>query len=161
MDGRIKIFGFRSGVAYKMIPAILYYAFMAFYIFTGIYGELKFFQFEAVDYVLFVFKYVFFILLFYSPLIFLSDFNYRDRLPLFKKRRAGLSFLGIILISLFCASMISVDLMCMSDTWKKSRDDYNEKLETESRQKQKKMETITTPAGEKVTFDIQKNKVFI
>ncbi|MFR4319021.1 MAG: hypothetical protein ACLT2Z_06260 [Eubacterium sp.] len=40
----IKIFGFRTGAAYKMIPAILYYAFMAFYIVTGIYGELKYYS---------------------------------------------------------------------------------------------------------------------
>ena len=161
MGGRIKIFGFRSGAAYKMIPAILYYAFMAFYIFTGIYGELKFYKFEAMDYVLLIFRYSFFILLFYSPLIFLSDFSYRDRLPLFKKRKAGYTLMGLILIWMFCYFMTSVDLMCMSDTWKKSRDDYSRKLQIEREKNLKEKESFTASDGEKVTYDIQINKVFI
>ena len=33
----VKLFGFRSGAVYKMVPAILYYAFMIFYIGTGIF----------------------------------------------------------------------------------------------------------------------------
>ena len=34
-SGSVKLFGFRSGAVYKMVPAILYYAFMIFYIGTG------------------------------------------------------------------------------------------------------------------------------
>nr|WP_302628430.1 hypothetical protein [uncultured Eubacterium sp.] len=161
MEGRIKIFGFRTGAAYKMIPAILYYAFMAFYIVTGIYGELKYYSFETMDYVLMVFKYVFFIILFFSPLIFLSDFKYRDKLPLFKKRQLGSTIIGLLLVWMFCYFMTSVDLMCMSDTWKKSRDSYNEKLRIEREKKLKEMETTTIGESEKVTYDITNNKVII
>ena len=45
-NGSVKLFGFRSGAVYKMVPAILYYAFMIFYIGTGIYGELSYYKFE-------------------------------------------------------------------------------------------------------------------
>ena len=31
-NGSVKLFGFRSGAVYKMVPAILYYAFIIFYI---------------------------------------------------------------------------------------------------------------------------------
>ncbi|MFR4319022.1 MAG: hypothetical protein ACLT2Z_06265 [Eubacterium sp.] len=57
--------------------------------------------------------------------------------------------------------MTSVDLMCMSDTWKKSRDSYNEKLRIEREKKLKEMETTTIGESEKVTYDITNNKVII
>lgn len=88
-ESRIKLFGFRSGLAYKMIPAILYYAFALFYIGVGIYGEIQYFKFEPIDIVLMIFKYIFWIILFFSPAIFLSDFKYRESLPFFKKRNAA------------------------------------------------------------------------
>ena len=58
-NGSVKLFGFRSGAVYKMVPAILYYAFMIFYIGTGIYGELSYYKFEPMDYVITVLKYIF------------------------------------------------------------------------------------------------------
>lgn len=127
-DDRIKLFGFRSGVSYKMILAILYYGFITFYIITGIYGEIKYYTFEPMDVVLFVIKYIFFFILFFSPAIFLSDFKYRDSIPLFKRRTAGASITGLIIIWMFCYLMVNINIYCMSDTWKKSRDDYNRYL---------------------------------
>ena len=88
-NGSVKLFGFRSGAVYKMVPAI-------FYIGTGIYGELSYYKFEPMDYVITVLKYIFFIVWFFSPAIFLSNFKYRDSLPLFKKHDAGSSIIGII-----------------------------------------------------------------
>lgn len=127
-DGRIKLFGFRSGLSYKMIPAILYYAFVAFYIATGVYGEVKYYRFEPIDVVLMVIKYIFFFILFFSPAIFLSDFKYRDSLPFFKKRTKGAAITGLIIVWMFCYFMVNVNIYCMSDTWKKSRDDYSKYL---------------------------------
>ena len=49
----------------------------------------------------------------------------------------------------------------MSDTWKKSRDSYNEKLRIEREKKLKEMETTTIGESEKVTYDITNNKVII
>lgn len=83
MNDGIKVFGFRSGKSYKMIPALLYYAFMAFFIGASVYGELRYYEFETMDYVLMAYKYIFFAILFFSPLIFLSDFKYRQKLPFF------------------------------------------------------------------------------
>ena len=111
-----------------MILAILYYGFMTFYIITGIYGEIKYYTFEPMDVVLFVIKYIFFFILFFSPAIFLSDFKYRDSIPLFKRRTAGASITGLIIIWMFCYLMVNINIYCMSDTWKKSRDDYNRYL---------------------------------
>lgn len=127
-DSRIKLFGFRSGQSYKMIPAILYYAFMLFYIVTGIYGEIKYYSFEPMDVILTIIKYIFFFILFFSPAIFLSDFKYRDSLPFFKKRSSGATITGLLIVWMFCYFMVNVNLYCMSDTWKQSRDDYNKYL---------------------------------
>lgn len=127
----IKFFGFRSGKSYKMIPAILYYVLAAIYIFSGIYGEFVYFEFETMDYVICILKYIFIGILAYSPIIFLSDFKYIDNLPFFKKKEFGSSLIGLILVAMFCTFMISVNKMCMSDTYFKSADAYYAKVKAE------------------------------
>lgn len=132
--GSVKLFGFRSGLAYKMIPAILYYAFMLFYIGIGIYGEIKYYEFEPMDIVLMILKYIFFFVWFFSPAIFLSDFKYRDSLPFFKKRNAGSSLIGLIIVSMFCSFMTYVYKDCMSDTYKASVEAYAKVLEDQQKE---------------------------
>lgn len=85
-----------------------------FFIASAIYGELRYYEFETMDYVLMVYKYIFFTILFFSPLIFLSDFKYREKLPLFKKHTAGTSAAGLIIVCLFCYFIAQVNIMCMS-----------------------------------------------
>lgn len=164
---RVKLFGFRSGISYKMIPAMLYYAFMLFYIGTGIYGEIKYYKFEPVDIVLMILKYIFFFIWFFSPAIFLSDFKYRDSLPFFKKRNVGSSLIGLILVSMFCSLMTFVYKESMSDTYKKSVEDYAKILQEE--QKNKEIETnenisetekVTISRKSDVFYNVDKNIVY-
>ncbi len=160
MNGSIKVFGFRSGKSYKMIPALLYYASMAFFIASAIYGELRYYEFETMDYVLMAYKYIFFTILFFSPLIFLSDFKYREKLPLFKKHTAGTSAAGLIIVCLFCYFIAQVNIMCMSDTWIASRNKHAEQLQREQEktiQKQRNEEKKTKETTKKVSYDEQNN----
>lgn len=169
MNDGIKVFGFRSGKSYKMIPALLYYAFMAFFIGASVYGELRYYEFETMDYVLMAYKYIFFAILFFSPLIFLSDFRYRKKLPLFKKYTVGSSLTGIIIVWMFCYFMAEVNVLCMSDTWVKSRDAYSEQLKQEQeevlkKQKDKDTEDKTKKQNEtteKISYNVEKNVVSI
>lgn len=164
MNGGVKIFGFRSGKSYKMIPALLYYAFMAFFIGASVYGELRYYQFEPMDYVLMVYKYIFFAILFFSPLIFLSDFKYREKLPFFKKRTAGSSLIGIIIVWMFCYFMTQVNVLCMSDTWVKSRDAYTEQLKKEQEKEQMSKEKETQEKEETtkgISYNSEKNIVYV
>ena len=140
-NGSVKLFGFRSGAVYKMVPAILYYAFMIFYIGTGIYGELSYYKFEPMDYVITVFK-------------------YRDSLPLFKKHDAGSSIIGIIIISLFCSFMTMVYKECMSDTYKKSVRAYDSYLKEQREKKQQNTESESVSFNG-ITYDINNNKVYL
>ena len=174
-DTTIKLFGFRSGLAYKMIPAILYYAFALFYIGTGIYGEIRYYRFEPVDVVLDILKYIFFFIMFFSPAIFLSDFKYRDNLPFFKKRDAVASATGLILVWMFCYFMANVNIYCMSDTYKQSQAEYSAYLNEQNTQETESptAEEITTPeettdseniTGKKdgsILYAFDKNVVFI
>lgn len=154
-NNRIKLFGFRSGRAYKMIPAILYYAFALFYVGTGIYGELKYLKFEPIDIVLMIFKYIFWVLIFFSPAIFLSDFKYRDSLPLFKKREIGASLIGLILVWMFCYFMANVNIYCMSDTYKASLEQHSEWLkEQQEKSLQDMKDNETTKQQESITIDL-------
>lgn len=124
MKDGVKIFGLRSAKAYKMIPALLYYAAMAYFIGASIVGELLHYKFETIDYILMFEKYLFFAILFFSPLIFLSDFKCREKLPFFKKHTFGSSLSGMIIVWMFCYFMAQVCIMNMSDTWVQSRDVY-------------------------------------
>ena len=54
MKDGVKIFGLRSAKAYKMIPALLYYAAMAYFIGASIVGELLHYKFDPIDYVLII-----------------------------------------------------------------------------------------------------------
>ncbi len=141
--GNIKVFGFRSGTSYKMIPAMLYYILAGIYVFSGIWGELKYFQFESMDYILFAFKYIFIIVLAYSPIIFLSDFKYIDSLPFFKKKQLGSTLIGLILVSMFCTFMIFVDKMCVSDTYIKSADAYYAQVMEKQSEKLEEQQTTS------------------
>lgn len=139
--GNVKIFGFRSGKSYKMIPAMLYYILVAIYIYSGVYGEFMYFKFEPIDYVVCILKYIFIAILAYSPIIFLSDFKYVDKLPFFKKKEFASSLIGLILVAMFCTFMISVNKMCMSETYYKSADAYYAKLQEEQESALAEMQT--------------------
>ena len=82
---RLKLFGFRSGIAWKMIPALFYYVIMGLILYSSIVGEVREFKFEEYDYILLVLKYIFLTVLLYSPAIFLSEFKYNKKIPIFKK----------------------------------------------------------------------------
>ena len=181
MNDGVKIFGLRSGKSYKMIPALLYYFIVALILVASVYGELKHYKFESLDYILMFSKYIFFGILFLSPLIFLSNFKYRDKLPFFKKHTAGSSLIGLIIVWMFCYFMANVDIMCMSDTWTKSRDAYSKQLQQErekaiEKNKKENQEnndstesgTETTGASETTTktskgfsYDFEKNIYYI
>ena len=146
MKDGVKIFGLRSAKAYKMIPALLYYAAMAYFIGASIVGELLHYKFETIDYILMIEKYLFFAILFFSPLIFLSDFKYREKLPFFKKHTFGSSLSGMIIVWMFCYFMAQVCIMNMSNTWVQSRDVYTKQIQLEREEnikKNKAKESVT------------------
>lgn len=169
MKDGIKIFGFRSGKSYKMIPALLYYAFMIFFIGASVYGEIRYYQFEAMDYVLMAYKYIFFAIMFFSPLLFLSDFKYREKLPFFKKHTTSSSLIGLIIVWMFCYFMAQVNILCMSDTWVKSKNQYLKQLEQEQQEilkKQKNTEKQTeieskSETTKKLSYNFEKNIVYM
>lgn len=165
MNDGIKVFGFRSGKSYKMIPALLYYVFMAFFIGSSLYGELRYYEFETIDYVLMVYKYIFFTIIFFSPLIFLSDFKYRDKLPFFKKHTASSSAIGLIIVYMFCYFIAQVNIMCMSDTWVDSKNKYLEQIkqeqEKELKEQMEKETTIQKKTTKKVSYNLEENIVYI
>lgn len=168
MNGSVKIFGFRSGKSYKMIPALLYYAFMAFFIGASVYGELRYYKFEPMDYVLMAYKYIFFAILFFSPLIFLSDFKYREKLPLFKKRTAVSSLIGIMIVWMFCYFMAQVNVLCMSDTWVESRDAYTKQLKEEQEKalkeqmsEEKETQETKEETTKEISYNSEKNIVYV
>lgn len=131
---RMKLFGFRSGIAWKMIPALAYYIIVGVILFSSIIGEIHNFTFEDMDVLLTVLKYVFLIILLYSPAIFLSEFEYNKKIPIFNKQSTVIRAIAICCVILFSYFMIVVYQYCMSDTYKNSADEFYEQLDNEYQQ---------------------------
>lgn len=140
---RMKLFGLRTGVAWKMIPALFYYTCMILFLVSCIMGEIREFQFESLDIVLCILKYIFITVLLFSPAIFLSDFKFRDKLPLFKRRTLMGNTLGMLIVIIFSVFMIWTYQYCMSDTYKDSADKYYQEMENKNMERMKEYEEST------------------
>ncbi len=131
-DGKVKIFGFRSGKSYKMIIAVLYYLIAAFILATSVINEFRYFTFEPIDVVLVIIKYIFVAVFLFSPLIFLSDFNYVNNIPLFKRKEKASSVIGMIIVLSFSYFMIQVNIYCASNVYKASVKEYTLKTNNQA-----------------------------
>lgn len=91
------LFGFRSDKLWKKALSVGYLAFCSLMLFAALSGsregQVTFFDF-AID-KLFNFLLV---VVFLSPYIFLSNTKLRNNMPLFKKRTAGSSFIGMVVV---------------------------------------------------------------
>lgn len=124
-DGRVPVFGFRSGKSWKMIIAILYYGIAAFILVTSIINEIRYYSFEAMDVVLLILKYIFIATFMFSPLIFLSDFKYTYNIPLFRKKERTSSAIGMIIVLAVCYLMMQLNIYVGSNLYKSSVKEYN------------------------------------
>lgn len=148
---RMKLFGFRSGIAWKMIPTLAYYILVGFILFSSIMGEIQYFHFEQYDVVLTILKYIFLFIMAYSPAIFLSDFGYNKKLPIFKGNSVILKTIAMIVILVFCYFMVCTYQYCMSDAFKESADTFYEQRDKEY---QKQLEEYESESREQETATI-------
>jgi uncharacterized membrane protein len=96
-DGIAKgLFGFRSKKPWKMVVASLYY-FLAVAVGIAVMTSRKPYAHNGTDIALEVLSGVLLTIALLSPALLLSDFGYRHRLPLFKRRKVALSALGLVL----------------------------------------------------------------
>jgi uncharacterized membrane protein len=90
------LFGFRSRTPWKMVVASLYYLF-AVVTSIGLILSRKPYASSGTDIAIEVLSGLLLSLVLLSPAILLSDFGYRDKLPLFKRRKLIWSALGLAL----------------------------------------------------------------
>lgn len=90
------LFGFRSRTPWKMVLAGVYYL-LAVLSGTAVMTSRKPYATSGTDVALEVLSGVLLSVALLSPAFLLSDFGYRHRLPLFKRRRASISALGLVL----------------------------------------------------------------
>ncbi len=150
-----KLFGLRSGLSYRMLPALAYYIIVTIVYLTSIINEVKYFSFTGSDIILEVSKYLFIGIMLYSPAIFLSDFKYVEHLPFFKDKSFKSSCIGLILVFCFCYFMWNVDLFCMSDTYKESVTAYRAEQQKEL---EKKIEAESTEQASVIETTVSKEK---
>ena len=149
-SGRVKLFGFRSGVAYKMVLALLYYGLMLMVYIPSIVNEIVHYHFTVVDVILDISKYLFIGIFLFSPAIFLSNFNYVEKIPFFRKKSFGSSLCGLILVFMFCYFMWNVDILCMSKTYKDSVEAYTKELRAEEEKKKEQEKETEASEGETI-----------
>ena len=123
-DGRVKVFGFRSGKSWKMIIAVLYYALAGFIFVTSVINEFRYYRFEPIDVILVIIKYVFIFVFLFSPLIFLSDFKYTYNIPLFRNKERSKSAIGMIIVLGICYLMMQLNIYVGSNLYKSSVKEY-------------------------------------
>lgn len=148
---RLKLFGFRSGAAWKMIPALFYYALAFLIIVSSIMGEIREFEFTWLDVILCILKYIFIFVVAFSPAIFLSDFEYNKKLPIFKAGSFVAKAMGFVLVNVLCIFLIWTYEYCMSDTYKDSADAYYEEMESKNLEAIKEYESMTEAESEETT----------
>ena len=84
-----KLFGFRTNKPWKYVLSIIYMVFIGFYILGS---------FTSIDSANDAVTSIQGLLLMVAPYIFLSNFKLRNVLPLFKERKTGSSFLGMLCV---------------------------------------------------------------
>jgi hypothetical protein len=94
-----KLLGFRTNKGWKKVVSIIYMVMIGFYILGG---------FTSIDSINDAINAVQGLLLMIAPYIFLSNFKLRNILPLFKKHKKGLSFLGMLCVYIAIAILCTV-----------------------------------------------------
>jgi len=90
------LFGFRSRTPWKMVVAGLYYL-LAAIVGIAVMTSRKPYATSGTDVALELLSGLLLTIALLSPALLLSDFGYRHRLPLFKRRKVALSAVGLVL----------------------------------------------------------------
>jgi cytoskeletal protein RodZ len=103
---RGKLLGFRSRRVWKMVVACAYYAFCGLAA-LGVFASVQPYATDTRDVAIDVVSYLLVVLLLLSPALLLSDFGYRQKLPLFKRRKLLWSVAGLALVFVLLSGTIA------------------------------------------------------
>lgn len=100
------LFGFRSGVPWKMIVAVAYYLLGIVVLFFGLFSP-PLVPAEGSD--LLLYRLTIFVLFLWmeSPALFLSDTPLREKLPFFKQKNGMMSLAGMMLVCVIFAYLFA------------------------------------------------------
>lgn len=114
---RGRLLGFRSNTTWKMAVASIYYLLMALLIIVGITSVPDYAK-SARDVVIDVFGDLLMAGVLLSPAILLSDFAYREKLPLFKHRKIVLNAIGLVAVALILSAGMASAESLHSESYK-------------------------------------------
>jgi len=95
-----KILGFRSGKPWKMLLAVAWYILSLIILFFGLTTSIPVLA-STYDQMIYRISAVILVLWLLSPTIFLSETAARNYLPLFRKRQAGFTIVGMMIVFIF------------------------------------------------------------
>lgn len=117
-----KLLGFRSGVPWKKIVAVLYYTLCAVILISGLVTP-PLVACGTWDTVIVKISTCIIFMWLISPAIVLSDTDWRDRLPLFKDHISVRSLVGLMIVFVLCTYVFR-----LVESW--HTEDYKEKFQT-------------------------------
>ena len=124
MNNLKKIVGFRTDKNWKKIIAISYYLFCLLLIFTSL-NDIPEVKANMYDLVVYKISTILMSLSYLIPIIFISDFKFKDKIPLLKNKKWWSDVFGFIIIFfiiIFCSNMI---FLFHSKDFLQRYDEYN------------------------------------
>lgn len=112
-----RLFGFRSRRVWKMIVASAYYGLCAIML-VGVFASVRPYSTEPRDVVLDVVSYLVLVLAMFVPALLLSDFRYRQKLPLFRRHKLLSSAVGLAIVVLSLAGVSAFAYSLHSEPYK-------------------------------------------
>jgi len=122
-----KLVGFRTNKSWKKILACLYY-FLCFIVIISYASEVPKVQADIYDLFIFKTSNILTALSFFIPMLFISDFKFKDKIPILNKKKIWSDIIGFIIIFFVVMSSSElVSLLHSNDYWER----YNDYTQTE------------------------------
>ena len=118
-----RLLGFRSNKTWKKLLSVLYLVFWCLMLFASLI-EAKEGQITTYDFVINKIFSALMVLMLLSPYIFLSNTKLREKLPLFKKHKAGKSFGGMLIVLVCFFVLIGIVNSMHSEEYKADMENH-------------------------------------
>lgn len=125
MKNRKKLLGFRSNKLWKKIIAILYYIWCLFLLIVAM-NDVPEIRVSIYDMVIHKSSMILMALSFFIPILFISDFNIKKKIPLLKIKKWWSDILGFVIVFFLVICSSKIINICHSSDYFKRYDEYSQ-----------------------------------
>lgn len=125
MKSRKKLLGFRTNKLWKKIIAIIYYILCLFLLIIAM-NDVPKIRVSIYDMVIHKSSKILVALSFFIPVLFISDFNIKEKIPLFKIKKWWSDILGFVIVFFLVICSSKIINICHSSDYLKRYDEYSQ-----------------------------------